>query len=76
MSKLKVIERGYSSEVVKILEDALEQARGGGISEIVLVTKVGEEYFTLYSACDNLIQLIGHLTLINDKMIRRARQEI
>lgn len=71
MAELRVIERGYKSDVVQILEQLLVEARDGKIMSIVVTTEQGGGYTTDYSGCEDLGRLIGHLERQKHLMLRR-----
>ena len=67
------LSQGYNKQVVDILEQYLQMAKQGQISEVILVYKQGAQYSHDWSGCDNLIELIGWIECIKQKQIERAQ---
>jgi len=69
---LKVVPKGYNSQVIEHLERLLAQARSGEVFELTAITKLKSgEYESSWTGCENLVELAGHLERLKLQMLRR-----
>lgn len=75
--KLQVKQPGYNEQVVTLLEELLEDARAGNISNMVCVSHdpTTRQWIHSYTGCDNLHELIGVLEKMKYIQMRRTEVE-
>lgn len=64
MNKVKRLEivPKFNQQTVNLLEELLEQAKAGDITEMTATTKWGNGTYThSWTGCDNLMELVGIL---------------
>jgi hypothetical protein len=71
--KLAVIkDRGYDKQAIDILEELLNRARAGDITDLVCSFATSSNSYELcYTGTDDLISLVGHLEKMKWRMLER-----
>lgn len=68
-------EKGYSKEVLDILDELRKRAETGEIIEIVCAFSTsGKTYEMVYTGCDDLMTLVGHLEKMKWRMLERSKE--
>lgn len=65
-------DKGYDKQVTAVLRELLTRAEAGEIHELVCSFAVSsKEYELIYTGCDNLVLLVGHLEKMKWRMLER-----
>lgn len=78
MEKVTPIQAPVQSEAVPILEDLLEKAKRGDVSEFMCLHRErgsSDELKLSYTRSDNLVRILGLIEVMKDKVLRRMRLE-
>jgi hypothetical protein len=66
---------GRRESIVRVLEAALERARGGDCMSVTVMIEAPTEVSLDYSGCDNLLDLLGKVTRLQHNLQKRMDGE-